>query len=146
MATQGQAVNIYDSQGNIIYANTNLYNPSTGLYEVQRTPTKFVGASVNTTGTANLIAAWTPAAGKKCRILQITLAVSVAPTVAPNAWYSFWDGSASTSIVHMLPQAINIQEIYTFPGNGYLSVATNNIIYISGPAATTVMMFLGCEE
>jgi len=144
---QGNPVAVQGSPGGapLPVQDLALYNPATPGYETQRTPSKFVDVLVvNVTGATQAI--WTPAAGKRFRLLGFSLAFSVAgsSTVA----YTFVDGAPGASAPAVLRASPPAGPAYvlTLPGNGYLSTAAGNSLLIQGPAATVTGTLFGCEE
>src|SRR5437763_17115811 len=80
MSTQGTVVNAYGADGNAINTINNgiqagtLYNPGTGLFEVQRTPTLFIDlTNVNVAVGTNNVNLYNPPAGKRFRFLAAQL-------------------------------------------------------------------------
>ena len=85
---------------------------------------------------------WTPAAGKRFRMTSIVLAATVA------GHYSINDGSPGTVFYDVFLQA-NVSLVIALQGNGYLSLAANNVLSIenqSGAAATIYATAFGTEE
>jgi hypothetical protein len=113
-----------------------LWNPKNNATEVQRTPTVFTAVSL-TVKTNEDKAIWTPAAGKRFRILGWTLKSSTNITFKDE----------STEIFQI--QSINSE----VPppggswGNGFLSATAANKLNVRGLAETTLVgMVFGTEE
>lgn len=102
-----------------------------------RTPSKFVPLNaVNTNAEATI---WTPAAGKKFRLMRLVLASSVAGNVALK------DNTAGTTIA-VIPTLAGAPVVVDL-GNGILSAAANNVLTATGPASSTLSgMVMGTEE
>lgn len=115
-----------------------LYNGVT--WDRQRTPNKFIPISAISVATETTI--WTPAAGKKFRLMGYQL---TSGTVGGNV--TLKDNTAGATI-GILPFGAAAQPL-TSPVliNGYLSLATNNVLTATGTATQTISGFLfGCEE
>lgn len=109
-------------------------------WDRQRTPNKFIPLSaVSIAAEATL---WTPAAGKKFRLMGYQL---TSGTVGGNV--TLKDNTAGTTIT-ILPFGAAAQPL-TAPvlANGYLSLAANNVLTATGTATQTISGYLfGCEE
>lgn len=85
---------------------------------------------------------WTPAAGKKFRIMGGILSVGGA---AANVLLK--DNTAGTTILIIPKTALDVAVPLPVMGNGVLSAAANNVLTATGIAATTLSGFIfGCEE
>ena len=96
--------------------------------------------SLNALATNAEIAAWTPTAGKKFRLMGFVLAAGTA-----GGTFVFKDNTAGTTIFTIvLPTTENtVVEL----SNGILSAAANNVLTITGPLTSTCTGTLwGCEE
>ncbi len=83
---------------------------------------------------------WTPAAGKKFRLMGMIISVSAAVSVL------FEDNGAGTTIVQLPVLAANTPYQFTF-GNGILSAAANNVLKAtSSGAANLIGTIYGTEE
>ncbi len=83
---------------------------------------------------------WTPAGGKKFRLMGVQLAASVAGNII------FRDNTAGT-IIAIVPSAAGGAGVYVSFGNGILSAAANNVLTAQGPGASTLSgTIFGCEE
>lgn len=112
-----------------------VYNGLT--FDRQRTPAIF--KSQNAVAVATETTVWTPAAGKKFRLMRLVVASSVAGNLV------FRDGTAGT-IIAVVPTLAGAP-IYLDFGNGILSAAANNLLTCTGPAASTLSgMIYGTEE
>lgn len=85
--------------------------------------------------------AWTPASGKKFRVMGVTLQSSVANV------YLLKDGAGGTIFQMIYPAANESQTIYL--SNGYLSTTANNVMELYNGSLTTATVrisFFGTEE
>jgi hypothetical protein len=107
-----------------------------------RTPDTFKGQNaVAFAGAPSVIAAWTPAAGKKFRLMGGIVSVSVAGVL------TLADGAAGPIFCAVgLPANVSI----ALPPmvNGFLSAALNNVLQVGGLANAVLLngMFFGTEE
>lgn len=94
-------------------------------------------AAVNTNAE---ITVWTPAAGKKFRLMKLFISGSVAGN------YTFKDNTAGTTILVLtLPAGGPFNPVDL--DNGILSAAANNVLTCTGPGASTLSgMLCGTEE
>ena len=119
-----------------------LRSSTTGL-EQQRVPSSLrnLAAQAVTAGTAVLV--YTPAAGKKFRLLSYHLSLSVAGSVI------FREGAnagASTEFLRTPLLAAGIGQPAPGMGNGFLSAAANNVLAIDATASGTISGWLGLLE
>jgi len=128
-----------------------LINTSTGTVERQRTPT-WHGA-VNAAG-AGLTALRTPLTGKRFRLLGAYLVISPVATTGGGSIIELRDG-ATTRIcaIGYLGTSANTQSgagPIVLVGNGYLSAAINNTLYVNLTGGLTageiVVSVWGCDE
>ncbi|MGI8467733.1 MAG: hypothetical protein ACR2N3_04705 [Pyrinomonadaceae bacterium] len=85
-------------------------------------------------------AVWTPAAGKKFRLMGGVITTSVAGNI------TFKDNTAGTTIM-VVPVTAGVPVVIPPMGNGILSAAANNVLTAIGPAASTFSGTLfGTEE
>jgi hypothetical protein len=101
-------------------------------------------------------AVWTPAAGKKFRLMGYVICPDAGMGVAGIELITFLDSAAAITIAHQtyLPIAGSIQHqtpiVVALPGNGYLSSAANNVLNVTLTTAVTagaVSIFVyGTEE
>lgn len=120
-------------------ASYNFYH--NGLtWDRQRTPNKFV--TLNAVSIASEATIWTPAAGKKFRLLGYLL---TSGTVGGNV--TLKDNTAGTTIA-ILPFGAAAQPLAgPNMNNGILSAAANNVLTATGTATQTLSGYLfGCEE
>lgn len=109
-------------------------------WDRQRTPNKWV--TLNAVSIATETTIWTPAAGKRFRLMGYQL---TSGTVGGNVLLK--DNTAGATI-SLLPfgaasQPMNNPDM----ANGYLSVAVNNVLTATGTATQTISGYLyGCEE
>ena len=83
---------------------------------------------------------WTPAAGKKFRVMGYNLVSSVAGNILLR------DNTAGT-IIAVIPSAAGGSAPQANLGNGILSAAANNVLTAIGPASSTLSgMVWGTEE
>ena len=112
-----------------------LTNIANGNWEQLRTPSTFK------TGSANLInstALWTPAGGKKFRIMGFNVLIPSTATAAGGITVTLKDAAATVFTLFIMgttTQAVNYQT--TLAGNGYLSSAADNVLNIDNTAAFT---------
>lgn len=124
---------------NIVLENLALYNGAT--FDRQRTPNIFkpqnAAAIAATPGTA----IWTPAVGKKFRLMRVVLTSSVAGNLVLT------DASGGT-IIAVIPVTAAAAGVPFDLGNGYLSGTVNNALFAfnSGGAATISGTLVGTEE
>ena len=104
----------------------------------QRTPSTF--KPINALNTNAEITAWTPAAGKKFRLMGMVLDGSVAGN------YLFRDNTGGSNFF-IFPDGEAGQPMFVDLKNGYLSTTANNVLTITGPATSTLSGTLwGTEE
>src|SRR6266851_3337950 len=124
---------------NIVLENVALYNGAT--FDRQRTPNILKpqnGVAIAATpGTA----IWTPAAGKKFRLMRVVLTSSVAGNLV------FTDASGGT-VIAVIPVTAAGAGVPFDLGNGYVSGTINNALFAfnSGGAATISGTLVGTEE
>jgi hypothetical protein len=107
-------------------------------WDRQRTPVVF--KPLNGVAVATETAIWTPAAGKRFRLMGFVLAGSVAGN------YVLRDNTAGT-IILVVPSAAGAPVALPPLGNGILSAAANNVLTCTGPASSTLSGFVyGTEE
>ncbi len=111
-----------------------VYNGAT--WDRLRTPSRFVTVDL-ASGTAETTV-WTPAAGKKFRLMGLFLKAGAATKL------TFKDGTGGAIIVVLdLDAAPNT----LYLGNGILSAAANNVLTVTrSVAATLAGMLIGCDE
>jgi hypothetical protein len=127
--------------------NNGIYTPSSSLlnyngssFDRQRTPYKFI--NLNAVVITSETTVWTPASGKKFRIMGYSITTGVlagAITVKDNT---------AGSTILIIPQNTIGVVIQSPPmGNGILSAAANNVLTMTGATAETVTGYLfGTEE
>lgn len=139
------------SQANPVLAVTPMLSQgATNTLVYQRTPTTFKTASVAATATGNS-AAWTPAAGKKFRLMRFQItAQGLAATATGVVTVSFQDSASGITIgtydvdvpavAGVVSGVSNISCGWVDLGNGFLSAAANNVLNfnISAAGAGTV--------
>lgn len=125
----------------VIGIGSSLYNGS--LWERQRTPTTFKTAAATAAGST---AVWTPAAGKKFRLMRFKIQVTSNATLAAGAieTITLLDAATDMQLTHSV--FIPAAAVATTPlmesgwidlGNGILSSTINNALNISLSAALT---------
>jgi len=144
---------VYEQDTGLFVRSANyVYNPASAVFERLRTPTVF--KTINHAD--NSIIVWSPAAGKKFRLMGgiITLAGPAKAAAAYNS-LNFTDNAvAMFTVSFYCPLAAASLSTYTIPftlpGNGYLSaVADNDLICNFGAAITAGSVALnvwGTEE
>ena len=108
-------------------------------WDRQRTPAVFktIAAVAVTTGTP--VAVWTPASGKKFRLMGFALSLSVAGAVLLK--------DATAEFIRTPLMAAGIGLVSPNMGNGYLSSAANNVLAIDASANGSVSGYVyGTEE
>lgn len=105
-----------------------------------RTPNKFI--TLNAVSIASETTIWTPAAGKKFRLMGYVLETG---TVGGNVQLK--DNTAGT-LIHIVPfGAASTVIVSPFMGNGQLSSAANNVLTATGAATQTLSgTLIGIEE
>jgi hypothetical protein len=114
-----------------------LFNGAT--FDRPRTPNVFktLSAVVITSETA----IWTPASGKKFRLMGFMLAQGVATGAV-----TFKDNTAGTTILIMPQHTVGVGMV-VYLGNGILSAAANNVLTATGVSTETLTGFVfGTEE
>ena len=108
------------------------------LWSRLRTPNMFRPLNAVAIGAEAPI--WTPAAGKKFRVMGYALVSSVAGNVVLR------DNTAG-AIIAVIPSAAGGNAESVDLGNGILSVAADNVLTAAGPASSTLSgMVWGVEE
>lgn len=117
---------------------TMIFNGQT--VQAQRVPGKYIMVnSVVVTGETTI---WTPAAGKRFRVLGYNLTCGVA---AGNVLLK--DNTAGTTILIVPFGTIGQNIPQALLGNGILSTAANNVLTATGASGQTVAGYVyGCEE
>lgn len=111
-----------------------------GAFAIQRTPDVF--KNLNALATNAEITAWTPATGKKFRIMGGFLTVGVAA-----GSIILRDNTSGTTIAIIPPMTIAVSFAWVLPGNGIISATANNVLTMQGAATSTVTgMIWGTEE
>jgi hypothetical protein len=122
----------------LVLSQNYVYQNVLGVWEKQRTPT--IWKTAQSTNTFNF---WDPAAGKKVRLMGFHIQfagvamaaatlnhIHILDNAAEVAFFDFWCPLAASAT-----KTENITVI--LPGNGYLSVAADNIFSVSFNAAVT---------
>lgn len=123
-------------------AQLELFNPLTGNAEAQRTPTVFTAfpAAGHAAPAATEEPFWTPAAGKRFRLLGWTLEVAVATQL------ELLDGAAGTR-VYTIPLAAGVPNVSPILGNGILSRKVGNaLVAVSSVGGNVRGTLYGVEE
>lgn len=103
-----------------------------------RTPNVFKAHDALAIATETTI--WTPAAGKKFRLMRYHLISSVAGNIVLR------DNTAGT-IIAVIPSGAGGSGVFVDLGNGILSAAANNVLTATGPATATLSgVVMGTEE
>ena len=122
----------------------NVYNPATSAFEAQRTPTVFKYAAASAAGNT---AVWTPASGKKFRLMGFILVPSAGLAAAGQTLLKLTDGATDwgMDLLIYLPIAASIVAqapiIVNLPGNGHLSTTADNVLNANLSAALTAGAF-----
>ena len=116
-----------------------LVTPDGATYVAARTPSVFKSlAAVLITAQTTI---WTPAAGKKFRLMGFVITQGV---LAGNV--TLKDNTGGTTIL-VIPSTPIGQPLSVPLGNGILSAAANNVLTATGSATETISGFVyGCEE
>jgi len=124
---------------NIVLESVALYNGAT--FDRQRTPNIFKPQNAVAIAATPGTAIWTPAVGKKFRLMRVVLTSSVAGNLVLT------DASGGTVIAVIPVTAAGAGVPFDF-GNGYFSSAVNNALFAfnSGGAATISGTLVGTEE
>lgn len=128
-----------DPAGNLVIAGfaSHLHNGAT--WDQRRTPVVFKTLAAVSVTAATPVAGWTPAAGKKFRLMGFMLSLSVAGAVILK------DGATELIRTCLMPAGAGLASPGL--GNGILSAAANNVLNLDVTATGTVTGFLfGTEE
>ena len=110
----------------------------TATYDRLRVPN--VVKAFDATAVAAETTVWTPAGGKKFRLMGYHLAASVAGNIILR------DNTAGT-VIAVIPSGAGGSGVHVDLGNGVLSAAANNVLTAQGPAASTLSgVIYGIEE
>jgi hypothetical protein len=121
-----------------------LFNPTTKQNEALRTPTIFkTTALIQAIGNT---AIWTPASGKRFRLLGGVVNVPNTSTSAAGTISALFDGATASGITLTAIGATTagISYTLTLPSNGYLSTAINNALNLNNSAAYTAGGIIVC--
>ncbi len=98
--------------------------------------------TVSATVITNETTVWTPASGKKFRLLGWYLAQGVA-----TGAITLRDNTGGSTIVIIPQHTVGVGIDFRLPGNGYLSAAANNVLTAQGVSTETITgFFFGTEE
>ena len=141
-------VSLSTQTNNFIYNNATGLFGTAGTWEKQRTPTIFVFTNANNAGSTAL---WTPAAGKKFRLMGYNWTVGSNTTAAVQTVVQLMDNATGISVLFTMGATTSgVSNTTNFNGNGYLSVAANNVLNINlSNAMTAGQIYVtawGCEE
>lgn len=128
-----------NAQGAIITDSFGLlYNGST--WDRARTPIVFKNLSAVVVTSETTV--WTPAAGKKFRLMGFILAQGVATGAV-----TLKDNTAGTTIFTIPANTVGVAFISPSMGNGILSAAANNVLTATGASTETLTgVIFGTEE
>jgi hypothetical protein len=116
-----------------------LYNPDTGLNEIQRTVTVSKNFSIANPSAETTI--WTPSSGKQFRMMGFVILKA-----ANTAKFDFRDNTGGT-IIFSIKGVVATLIPFVFPGNGLLSTAPNNVLTVKCPdTGQTDGTVFGTEE
>lgn len=111
-----------------------------GAYEIARTANVFKSQSAVVITSETTI--WTPAAGKKFRIMGWCLTQGVATGAV-----TLKDNTAGTTILIIPANTIAVATCVNLPGNGFLSATAGNVLTATGASTETITgTFFGTEE
>lgn len=109
-------------------------------WDRQRTP--FIFKNLNALLITAESTVWTPAAGKKFRLMGYCLTQGVV-----TGAITLKDNTAGTTIMIIPPQTIAVAFCSNPMGNGILSAAANNVLTATGTATETITGYVfGTEE
>jgi hypothetical protein len=129
----------FGGSGQALAVHPALYNGAT--LDRQRTPNVFKPIAPTAVAAGTGITIWTPAAGKKVRLMGYCLSVTVAADVI------FGDNAVGTVIFRTGILAANNAHEAPSLGNGVLSSAANNVLKLDVSASGTVQgVCWGTEE
>lgn len=116
--------------GFVLFAINELYNNVANGWEALRTPQIF--KTLGLTTAAGDTALWDPAAGKKFRLMGVIIDIAAGTTAAAASLLQLRDNAVVISNHTICGGALAASAGRTlvnhvFPGNGYLSVAADNI-------------------
>lgn len=116
--------------------------------EFARTPIIWKAASANAINTTAL---WTPTGGKKFRLMGFSWAIPSTATSVGGSIVSLLDSAATVCYVAAIGTTTGAQSgCVNFAANGYLSAATDQVLYMQLSAAFTAgaiyMTAWGTEE
>lgn len=120
-----------------INAYQEVYNGAS--WDRPRSPSKFVNVNATITSETTI---WTPAAGKKFRLMGFVLTQGVA-----TGTVTLKDNTAGTTILTIPANTIGVVVASPPMGNGILSGAANNVLTATGASTETITGFVfGTEE
>lgn len=137
-----------NEEKNLVVLPVFLIDPNTGKPLITQ-PTTWKSGNYNTMGDQAL---WTPAAGKKFRILGFSYFLGDYATTAAGSLITMKDGSTILFYLAQINTTVQgvISQFVALPNNGYLSSAANNVLNINLSAALTACSFeinvFGVEE
>lgn len=112
----------------------------TGLVSPSRAVTEFVQLKAQSVTAGTPVSVKTPASGKKFRILSYAVSLSVAGSV-------LFEDTTGTEVLRTPLMAAGVGLSSPEMGEGYLSSAANNALFIDVTASGTVSGWIGlCEE
>lgn len=134
--------------GNVIMTAAGLYNPTVGNFDRVREITTFKpfnGQALTATSGNTPTSIWTPASGKKFRLMGYWFSLSAAAGLVFHDLATVGGGGV-IPIPSPLAAAAGIVQSPPI-GNGFLSATANNQLWIDATAAATVTGFVwGTEE
>lgn len=121
----------------LLVLNKNLlFNRLTATWDAARTPATFKLASASA---INDTALWTPAGGKKFRIMGFTWTLPNTATTAAGTVITLRDSAADIfNVITIGTTTAGQTASVVLPGNGYLSALVDNVLNIHLSAALTV--------
>jgi hypothetical protein len=128
-----------DFSGNARPLAVGTYNYNGASSDRVRTPTVFKDISAVAIGTITTL--WTPAGGKKFRLMGGVLSASAAVNVL------FEDNAGGAFILRLPKLLVDTPFAFTLGGNGFLSAAANNVLKATSSAAANITgTVYGTEE
>lgn len=117
-----------------------LYDGGANGYFVARTPVVYKSLSAVVITSETTI--WTPAAGKKFRLMGFCLSQGVATGAV-----TLKDNTAGTTIFTIPQNTVGVQNCFSLPGNGIVSATANNVLTATGVSTETLTgTVYGTEE
>jgi hypothetical protein len=112
-----------------------VFDPTTTSFDALRTPTKFKIASASA---VNDTALWTPAGGKRFRLMGFTWTIPNTATSAAGTVITLRDAAADVfNVITIGTTTAGMSNTVILPYNGYMSTAADAVLNIHLSAALT---------